>query len=50
MAGAALRISAIRDLQKSLRSRLVHTPVVRCPGLEEHYGGDTEIFAKLEFL
>ncbi|MCH7853497.1 MAG: threonine/serine dehydratase [Proteobacteria bacterium] len=50
MAGAALQLSAIRKLQKSLRSRLVHTPVVRCPGLEEHYGGDTEIYAKLEFL
>jgi len=43
-------IDAIRALQKTLRPRLIHTPVVRCPGLEGRYGGDVEIYAKLEFL
>lgn len=50
MAGNSLRISEVRALQQSLQNRLVHTPVVRCPGLEERYGNDCEIFAKLEFL
>lgn len=50
MAGAVIRIDDIRALQKTLRPRLIHTPVVRCPGLEGRHGGDIEIYAKLEFL
>jgi len=50
MAGSALLIAEIRALQELLQDRLVLTPVVRCRGLEERYGGDNEIYAKLEFL
>jgi len=50
MAGKALQIGAIRQLQASLADRIVRTPVVRCPGLEARYGRDTRIYAKLEFL
>jgi len=50
MTETALRIDDIRALQKTLRTRLVRTPVIRCPGLEARYTGDVEIYAKLEFL
>ena len=50
MAGAELSMSEIRREQEALRGRLVRTPVVRCPALEERYGAATKIYAKLEFL
>ncbi|MGI9201400.1 MAG: threonine ammonia-lyase [Woeseiaceae bacterium] len=43
-------IEQIRALQESLAGAVNRTPVTRCAGLEEIVGGDTTIFAKLEFL
>ena len=50
MAGAALRMDDVRQLQTLLRDRLIRTPVVRCAGLEAQYANYTEIYTKLEFL
>jgi len=50
MAPTAVNIVAVRELQEQLRNHLVRTPVVRCAGLEQRLGGDTQIYAKLEFL
>jgi len=50
MAGAALPMDDVRQLQALLRDRLIRTPIVRCAGLEAQYGNNTEIYAKLEFL
>ncbi len=50
MADTAVNLVAVRELQEQLRNHLVHTPVVRCAGLERRVGGNTRIYAKLEFL
>ena len=50
MAGVAVNMADVLQLQDQLRDRLVRTPVVRCPGLEERIGGDIRIYGKLEFL
>jgi threonine dehydratase len=44
------RPAEIRALRQALDDWLIETPVVRCAGLEAAVGGDTRIFAKLEFL
>lgn len=41
---------SIRALRNQLAHWLIRTPVVRCPALEARIGGETEVFAKLEFL
>lgn len=41
---------SIRHLLATLDSRLTPTPVIRCAAIEEELGGNSEIFAKLEFL
>ena len=43
-------LDAIRALADSEAAEIVRTPVLRCAGLESLLGGDTRIFAKLEFL
>jgi threonine dehydratase len=43
-------LDAIRALAESEAGEIVRTPVLRCAGLESVLGGDTRIFAKLEFL
>ncbi len=43
-------LDAIRALAEFEAAEIVRTPVLRCAGLESLLGGDTRIFAKLEFL
>ena len=43
-------LDAIRALAEFEAAEIVRTPVLRCAGLESVLGGDTRIFAKLEFL
>jgi len=43
-------IAEINALRDSLGNTINRTPMVRCASLEEIIGGDTEIYAKLEFL
>ena len=43
-------IAAIETLRAAESGEIVTTPMVRCAGLEMLLGGDTQIFAKLEFL
>lgn len=43
-------IEEIRQLRSALGSAINTTPMVRCAGLEDALGGDTEIFGKFEFL
>lgn len=43
-------ITQIRALRDSLAGKVNRTPVTRCAELEEITGGDTTVFAKLEFL
>lgn len=48
--GKAPSIMQIRALRESLAGKVNRTPVTRCVELEEIVGGDTRVFAKLEFL
>ena len=50
MTAAGPDISEIRALAKRLAGRIVDTPVTRCAAIEAAMGGDTRVFAKLEFL
>lgn len=43
-------IEAVRELKKSLGRQIVETPVVRCTAIENQLGGDTTVWAKMEFL
>jgi len=43
-------IAAIRHLQEAQADSILRTPVVRCGSLEDRLGGDTQVYAKLEFL
>jgi len=50
MTAEQLTLEAIRTLRDQLAGDLVRTPLMRCAGIEDHVGGDTRVFAKLEFL
>lgn len=41
---------AVRELKQTLGEHIIETPVVRCWSAEEQLGGDTRVWAKLEFL
>ncbi len=43
-------LEAISRLREAQREAIVRTPVVRCASLEYRLGGDTTVYAKLEFL
>lgn len=43
-------IDSVRQLKNDLAGCIVETPVVRCAAIEERLGGDTVVWAKLEFL
>jgi len=43
-------LAAIRRLQEAQADSILRTPVVRCASLENQLGGDTTVYAKLEFL
>ena len=43
-------IDAIRALREALTEATIRTPILRCAALEGLLGGDTRVFAKLEFL
>lgn len=43
-------IAEIRELHSRLAEQTLRTPVVRCPAIEEKLGGNTTVYAKLEFL
>lgn len=47
---SAPTISEIEALREQLGERILRTPVLRCQALEQVIGGDTSIYAKLEFL
>jgi threonine dehydratase len=40
----------LRALHERLTPFLLRTPVIRCPAIEAAVGGDSEVYAKLEFL
>jgi threonine dehydratase len=43
-------IVAVAELRDALGDQVIRTPMLRCAALEELFGGDTRILAKLEFL
>ena len=43
-------LAAIRRLHEAQADSILRTPVVRCASLENLLGGDTTVYAKLEFL
>ena len=43
-------LAAIRRLYEAQADSILRTPVVRCASLENQLGGDTTVYAKLEFL
>jgi len=43
-------LEAISRLREAQREAIIRTPVVRCASLEYLLGGDTTVYAKLEFL
>ena len=43
-------IEQVRALRDRLGSDIVRTPMLRCAALEEYFGADIRIHAKLEFL
>ena len=43
-------IKEIRALRGQLTDQIVRTPILRCAAIESLIGGDTEVYAKLEFL
>ena len=47
---AAPTLEQIRSLRESLGDAINRTPLIRCAGLEDEIGGDTEVLGKLEFL
>lgn len=50
MTAAGPDIEEIRALKERLAGTIVETPVIRCVAIEKVIGGDTRVFAKLEFL
>ncbi len=50
MTAAGPDIAEIRALAARIKDQIVDTPVIRCAGIEAAIGGDTKVFAKLEFL
>ncbi len=50
MTAAGPDIAEIRALAERLAGRIVDTPVLRCAAIETAIGGETRVFAKLEFL
>ncbi len=50
MTAAGPDIAEIRALRTRLAKETTLTPVIRCAAIEEAIGGDTRVFAKLEFL
>ena len=48
--GPAPTLEDINKLRDSLGNAITRTPMVRCAGLEDLIGGDTEVLGKLEFL
>lgn len=50
MTSAGPDIADIGALSARLRGQTTLTPVVRCAGIEEALGAETQVFAKLEFL
>lgn len=43
-------IERIRRLRESLHGDIVHTPLIRCAGIEDELDNGTVVFGKLEFL
>jgi len=43
-------INEIRELREQLAGEIAVTPVLRCAAIEKVLGGDSQVFAKLEFL
>lgn len=50
MTAAGPAISDIQAVRQRLSEETTLTPVLRCAAIEKAIGGDTEVFAKLEFL
>ncbi len=50
MTAAGPDIAEIRALAERIKDKIVDTPVMRCAGIEAAIGGNTSVFAKLEFL
>ena len=50
MGGAGPNIAEIHALRDRLSAQILRTPVMRCASIEEVLGGNTQVFAKLEFL
>lgn len=50
MTAAGPDIAEIRALAERLEGKIVDTPMIRCAGIEAAIGGNTRVFAKLEFL
>ena len=50
MSPAGPDIADIRALRDRISDEIVATPVMRCAAIEEAIGGETRVFAKLEFL
>ena len=50
MTTVAPTIEAVRALKQELGDGIVETPVVRCWSVEDQLGGDTTVWAKMEFL
>lgn len=50
MIESAPEIDEVRELRADLGERVVRTPFVRCAGIEDAIGGNTEVLGKLEFL
>ncbi len=43
-------IDDIKTLRDSLGAAIYRTPILQCSALEEMFGGNTQVYAKLEFL
>ncbi|MCH7821236.1 MAG: threonine/serine dehydratase [Proteobacteria bacterium] len=43
-------VTAIQTLQNLLGNDIYRTPVLRCATIEDRMGGDTRVYAKMEFL
>ena len=50
MIESAPKIDEVRKLRAELGERVVRTPFIRCAGIEDAIGGNTEVHGKLEFL
>lgn len=50
MIESAPNIDEVRELRAALGEHVVRTPFVRCAGLEDAIGGNTQVHGKLEFL